>query len=72
MVEILTGEDAVQNLRLDTLEQAVQTLTEAQASMQTTLTELITQSRTLQTLVKALGGLILGGVGVGGAAVGLG
>lgn len=71
-MEILTGEDAVQNLRLDTLEQAVQTLTEAQTSMQTTLTELITQSRTLQTLVKALGGLILGGVGVGGAAVGLG
>ena len=68
----MTGEDAVQNLRLDTLEQAVQTLTEAQTSMQTTLTELITQSRTLQTLVKALGGLILGGVGVGGAAVGLG
>lgn len=71
-MEILTGEDAVQNLRLDTLEQAVQTLTEAQTSMQTTLTELITQSRTLQTLVKALGGLILGGVGIGGAAVGLG
>ena len=71
-MEILTGEDAVQNLRLDTLEQAVQTLTEAQATMQTTLTELITQSRTLQTLVKALGGLILGGVGIGGAAVGLG
>mgnify|MGYP003653027841 CR=1 FL=1 len=68
----MTGEDAVQNLRLDTLEQAVQTLTEAQTSMQTTLTELITQSRTLQTLVKALGGLILGGVGIGGAAVGLG
>ena len=64
-------DDAVQNLRLDTLESSVKALIENQATMQQSITELVTQSKTLQMLVKSLGGVILAGLGVGGAAVGM-
>lgn len=66
------NDDAVQNLRLDTLESTVQTLVEGQTKMTQSITELMTQSKALQALVRGLGGVILAGIGVGGAAVGLG
>ena len=65
-------DDAVQNLRLDTLESTVQSLVDGQTTMKEAITELMTQSRAVQALVKALGAVILGGLGLGGAAVGLG